>query len=237
MLLYADKRRFFPDPLKTLGDGLVAIGDGLDVELLLEAYSFGIFPWPQSDEMPMMWFSPAKRGVLDLAEFHVAKSLQKSARKSPWKIRWNSDFEQVIRLCAESPRPLQDGTWITPDMEQGYIDFHEAGYAHSIECWDGDRLIGGMYGVYVAGVFSGESMFYLKPNASKFCFWAAVQELKANGIAWMDVQMVTPNVEAFGGKYITKTDFFSRLEAEKGRVQELKLPSRDAAVNTLKVIN
>ncbi|MCB0421666.1 MAG: leucyl/phenylalanyl-tRNA--protein transferase [Bdellovibrionales bacterium] len=233
MKLFFDKRTRFPDPLLTRRDGLVAIGDDLEVETLLEAYSFGIFPWPQEEDVPVLWFSPMERGVLDFSEFHISRSLKKLAQKSDWVLKVNTDFESVIQRCAQVPRSAQDGTWITRMMIQGYLKFHRAGYAHSIECWEGEELVGGLYGVFVGGVFSGESMFYSKDNASKYCLWFIQRILESNGLKWMDIQMVTNNVRAFGGKYISKIDFLKRIEDSKVIAKPLKLPIGESPVSQL----
>ena len=224
--LYAKNRCFFPDPAVGAADGLIALSDDLDVSILFEAYSFGIFPWPQEEELPILWFSPMKRGILDLDELHIPKSLKKTAKKSKFEIRFNTDFDAVIQACAEVDRPDQDGTWVTSDIINAYKKLHRAGYAHSIECWDGERLVGAMYGVYIAGVFSGESMFYKESNASKLCFWTIAKYLKSQGVTWMDLQMVTPNVATFGGKYISRSQFLKNLEVAKSTACAIDFKNR-----------
>ncbi|MCB0341721.1 MAG: leucyl/phenylalanyl-tRNA--protein transferase [Pseudobdellovibrionaceae bacterium] len=211
MKLFSEKRRHFPDPRLANRDGIVAIGDHLDTEILLEAYSFGIFPWPH-EEYPLLWFSPDPRGVLDFADLKIPRSLAKKRKKQNLKVTTNRAFESVIRACAHSHRPGQDGTWITEPMIRAYIEFHRAGYAHSVEAWIDDQLVGGVYGVYVAGVFSGESMFYTESDASKICLLHIIDNLQSQGLSWMDIQMVTPNLEALGGKYIDREDYLDRVE-------------------------
>ena len=225
MKLFAPNRRTFPDPSQTLDEGIVDLSDDLRVERLLEAYSFGIFPWPHAD-LPTLWYCPAERGVLDFNRFHVPKSLQKFLLKTEFDFTFDRAFDTVIDICAKIPRPTQDGTWITPRLLRAYKEFHRAGYAHSLEVWEAGALVGGLYGVYVGGLFCGESMFYAKPNASKAALVRLVTYLRDEGLLWMDIQMVTPLMEQFGGKYLTRADFLRRLELNKQTAKALsfKLP-------------
>lgn len=212
----------FPNPRHTLAEGIIVVGGELSVANLHAAYRKGIFPWPQ-EGYPMLWFSPEERGVMDFDDFHLPRSLEKFLRKNPQiEFSLNQDFFGVIRSCQKQKRPGQDGTWINEQIVNAYNNFHKAGYAHSLEVWEGEALIGGIYGVLVEGVFSAESMFYKKPNASKLALWALVDHLKDQGHHWMDVQMITPVVEAMGGKYISRDDFLTRLNQ---RHAELGLPS------------
>ena len=211
------------DPSLALSEGVVAISDEIDTDLLFEAYSFGIFPWPHNERDPLLWFCPPRRGVLDFSNLHVPRSLEKARRNCTWQLTFNKAFDQVIAECAEAERPDQAGTWITPRMEVAYREFHQQGYAHSVECWDGEQLVGGLYGVYVAGVFSGESMFYRQPNASKFCLLHIIERLKKNGLSWMDIQMLTPHMEAMGATAITRKAYLERLSESKRRACPLNL--------------
>lgn len=201
----------FPDPRDTLAEGIIAVGGRLDVATLYEAYSRGIFPWPQ-EGMPMLWFSPEKRGVLVFKEFKIPESLRRFRRKHP-EITFtvNKDFQQVLEECSKQPRPHQQGTWITPAMKRAYLDFFNEGYGLSIEVRENNIVIGGIYGVLVDGVFSGESMFYKKPNASKLALWYLVDYLQSQGHEWIDVQMVTPVVESMGGKYVDREVYLTML--------------------------
>lgn len=239
--LFQQKRRVFPDPAVESIDGIVAMGDQLNVSTLFEAYSFGIFPWPHPD-LPTLWYSPDPRGVLDFSELHVGRSLRKFLRDSPFEVTFNTCFRDVMKRCSEVPRPGQEGTWINSGLIRAYEEFHAAGYAHSVEVWSssedsrGDRgslqsdsnktherhLVGGLYGVYVAGVFSGESMFFSESNASKVALLSTIEMLQANGLTWMDIQMVTPVTEALGGKYILRDEFLRRLELAKLTAAPLK---------------
>ncbi|MCB0391349.1 MAG: leucyl/phenylalanyl-tRNA--protein transferase [Bdellovibrionales bacterium] len=204
-------RYFFPDPRNALADGLVAMSDELTVDLLKEAYSWGIFPWPY-EESPILWFSPDPRGILYFSEVHLSKSFHKFVKKCNWEIRWNTAFDQVIENCALQKRKGDTGTWITEHLMNGYKEFHRAGYAHSIEVWEKNELIGGVYGVYMQGSFSGESMFFKKSQASKVALLALIVELNNLGLKWMDIQMVTPNLQALGGRYISREKFYKELQ-------------------------
>jgi leucyl/phenylalanyl-tRNA--protein transferase len=212
--LYAKTRHSFPDPRLAMDEGIVDLSDDLRVERLLEAYSFGIFPWPHQD-LPTIWFCPEKRGVLDFADLHIPRSLLKVLKKGEFQFTFNRCFDLVMEACAQVPRPGQSGTWITEKLSRAYRAFHRAGYAHSLEVWFEEELVGGLYGVYVGGVFSGESMFFLKPNASKLAVVWMVEFLKTQGLAWMDIQIVTPVLEQFGGKYISRDEYLARLEIAK----------------------
>jgi leucyl/phenylalanyl-tRNA--protein transferase len=220
-VLYAKQLRSFPPPEMTLAEGILDVSDDLRVERLLEAYSFGIFPWPHPD-LPTVWYCPEQRGILDFKAFHVPKSLKKFLSRSKWTYTFDQAFPEVLKACAEQPRPGQDGTWITKKMLKAYRDFHKAGYAHSLEVWDGEELIGGLYGVYVGGLFCGESMFHRRTNASKCALVKLVGFLKEQGLEWMDIQMVTPLSEAFGGKYITRGDFLVRLRGLRKTARDIE---------------
>ena len=212
----------FPDPTDTEEDGLLCIGGNLEVETLLEAYRNGIFPWPH-EGYPMLWFSPLQRGVLDFSELHIPARLSRMKRNSGVEITFDRDFARVISSCRNSPRAHEAGTWILPAMEKAYLDFHAAGYAHSVEAWRDGNLVGGLYGVFVEGVFSGESMFYLEPNASKLCLLALIERLQSIGLNWMDTQMVTPVVESLGGKLISRDEYLTRLKEAQLRFAKLTL--------------
>ena len=221
--LKVDKRIYFPDPEAFSLDGIVAMGDEISTDILLEAYSFGIFPWPHP-ELPCLWYSPEKRGVLEFEDFHISKSMRKHLAKRVHGVTFNQSFSEVIRKCAEVPRPDQDGTWITSPLLKAYEKFHEDGYAHSVEVWNQKQeLVGGLYGVYVAGVFAGESMFFSETNASKVALIKLIEKLQENGLKWMDIQMLTPVTEAMGGVYVSKNQYFQMLAEAKAKAEPLKL--------------
>lgn len=210
-MTFSRVRSYFPDPRNTDETGIVAAGGELSLEMLWDAYYHGIFPWPH-EGFPLLWFSPEERGILEFKDLHVPQSLKKFRKKSKYLFTHNEAFEDVIGFCAFVPRKGQKGTWITTPIKKAYYKFHKAGYAHSFECWDGDNLIGGLYGVLVDGVFSGESMFGLKPNVSKLCLIQVVDYLKKMGLEWMDIQMVTPVTKLLGGKYIKRNDFLKKIK-------------------------
>lgn len=206
----------FPEPRETFAEGLVAIGGRVDVGTLYHAYRRGIFPWPQ-ENLPMLWFSPEQRGVLFFDQLRVPRSLQRSQRRTPdLRLTLDQAFVEVVEACRLQKRPGQAGTWILPEMVEAYRRFHEAGFAHSVEVWRGDNLVGGVYGVFVEGVFSGESMFHRETDASKKALLFLIDHLRQRGVQWMDTQMVTPVVAALGGTLIPR-DQFLRLMKESQR--------------------
>lgn len=204
-------RNLFPHPSLANEEGVLAIGGDLSIETLLEAYSHGIFPWPHED-YPLLWFCPWERGILEFQNLHIPRSLKKYAMKQNWRYTWNQDFTSVIRECAQTIRPGQSGTWINANLINSYEKFHASGYAHSLEVWEEGTLIGGIYGVLVKNVFSAESMFYKKSNASKWALWQLVNHLQTLGLTWIDVQMVTSITESFGAHLISQKDFLLKLQ-------------------------
>lgn len=203
----------FPPVEEATEDGLVAVGGDVEVDTLRAAYERGIFPWPISVEFPLAWFSPDPRGVLDFSELHISRSFEKFLKKNPFSISFNKDFSQVIRTCAQVQRKGQRDTWITPEIISGYEKLFEAGEAYSVEVWEEERLVGGLYGVVMGDFVSGESMFMKADNASKYALFGLIQHLSTRGIHWLDTQMVTNVVEQFGGKYIPREMFLKRLTA------------------------
>jgi leucyl/phenylalanyl-tRNA---protein transferase len=200
--------------------GIVWAGGKLSVENLLNAYARGIFPWPH-EGLPLLWFCPEDRGVMNFAEFRVPRTVQKELRRAQFKITFDKCFEKVIEECSKQKRSGQRGTWITAEMKSVYTEMFSAGHAHSVECWSGDgatmELVGGLYGVYVQGVFSGESMFHKQTAASKQCVVALVEALIKMGHEWFDIQMVTPVLEIFGGSYMEREKYLERLQATQKR--------------------
>ena len=199
----------FPDTASALAEprGLLAAGGRLDVEWLLVAYRQGIFPWFSENE-PILWWSPAPRTVLFPADFHHSRSLQKLARREKYRISRNRDFGSVIRACAEQ-RAGQQGTWINTQMIAAYTEMHRAGFAQSIECWDGDRLVGGLYGIALGRVFFGESMFSREANTSKLC----LRHLVLSGAyEIIDCQLATSHLQRLGAVEIGREEFESALD-------------------------
>lgn len=208
----------------TPGESLAAVGGDLREDTLLEAYAAGIFPWPQKGA-PLLWHSPDPRGVLDFEDLRVPRSLRQESRRAGFTFTADRAFAPVIRACAQARRAGQRGTWITPQMLKAYERLHELGVAHSVECWSGAELVGGLYGVHVAGVFSGESMFHTATGASKACLVETVRRLRALGYTWMDVQMVTPVTGMLGAREIPRREFLHRLKSASAAAEGLPLAS------------
>ena len=206
------RRIVFPPVESATEDGLVAVGGDLKTDTLLEAYSRGIFPWPLSPEFPLAWFSPNPRGVLVFDEMHVPKSLAKFLKKSPFEIKHDTSFREIIQLCGAVTRKDQPSTWITPDIIHGYEALFNLGHAWCTGAWHGQRLIGGLYGVKLGAFRSGESMFTLEDNAGKIALIAAIDRFKADQVTWMDTQMVTPVVKSLGGREIDRKVFLAMLK-------------------------
>lgn len=201
----------FP-PVETADEnGLLALGGDLEIPTLILAYRQGIFPWPISDEFPLAWFSPDPRGVLDYEDLKINKRLSRYLKNNPYTYTCNKSFEGVIKNCSLVPRKQQTGTWITDDVIRSYKKLFDKEMAYSIEAWDGSRLVGGVYGVSINGIITGESMFHHAPNASKFCLIALLHHLNLAGIPWLDTQMVTPVVKSLGGKEIPRKEFLIRI--------------------------
>lgn len=200
----------FPPPEGASREGVVAAGGDLRPERLILAYSQGIFPWPHS-AMPLLWFSPNPRFVLDLSQVHVSTSLRKAIRSRPYEIRVDTRFVDVMRGCQHSPRPGQDGTWITEELLAGYSALHQQGYAHSIEAFEGDELVGGLYGVSLGRAFFGESMFACRPDASKIAAITMFGNLRAWGFDFVDCQVYTDHLSRFGAEEIPRTTFLQSL--------------------------
>ena len=188
----------------------MAAGGDLQAESLLLAYRSGIFPWPHPG-LPLLWFCPPKRAVLEFKDLHIARSLAQARRRLPFEYTMDSAFREVITSCARAPRPGQGGTWITSRMIEGYCRLHRLGHAHSVEVWEAGRLAGGIYGVDADGAFSGESMFYLKPCASKLALLRLIEHLKSRGLEWLDIQVMTPHMKAMGAKVIPREEFLKKL--------------------------
>lgn len=201
----------FPPPEEAEPDGLLAVGGDLSSERLLLAYQLGIFPW-YSERQPILWWSPDPRLVLEPEEFHVSRRLRQILNKGVFKVTFDQAFESVIRACASAPRPGQDGTWITPEMQEAYIRLHKEGFAHSVESWLDGELAGGIYGVSLGRCFFGESMFSQKSNGSKVALARLVERLKAWKFSMLDAQMPTRHMISLGAKEIPRAAFLKRLK-------------------------
>jgi leucyl/phenylalanyl-tRNA--protein transferase len=205
----------FPDPADSKARDVVAIGCDFSASTLLLAYRSGIFPWPHGDERhggdPMvLWFSPDPRAIFPLdGELHWSRSLRRTLRHHPYEVTLDADFEQVIRSCGET---RAKGTWIIPELLEGYVNLHRMGWAHSVEVWEKPRtLIGGIYGVAINGLFAGESMFHLRTDASKIAFATLASKLKESGFALFDVQVQNPHLESLGCVEIPRREYLRRL--------------------------
>jgi len=202
----------FPPPDYADPSGLLAVGGDLSNERLLEAYRLGIFPW-YSDDQPILWWSPDPRLVLDLKDFIISRSLRKTLKKGVFQVTFDHAFEQVIQACAVVPRETQNGTWITEEMQEAYINLHGLGYAHSVESWFGGKLAGGLYGVSLGKCFFGESMFHLKTDASKVALATLVEKLKSWDFHFIDSQMTTEHMVRLGAKELPRRIFLKRLQS------------------------
>lgn len=188
-----------PDPEQSDARGLLAVGGDLRPERLMDAYRRGIFPW-YGEGLPILWHSPDPRYVLPVEQLRVNRSLAKAIRRGPYVITLDTAFGEVLRHCAATPRPGQDGTWITDDMIHAYETLHALGHAHSVEAWLADELVGGLYGVAVGALFCGESMFAHAPDASKIAFVTLVRQLAGWGFELIDCQVHTEHLERFGAE-------------------------------------
>ncbi len=204
----------FPPIESASPEGLLAIGGNLDEQTLLTAYKQGIFPWPISEDSPLTWFSPDPRGLLQVKDLHLSKSFEKFLKKTQFKIKFNTQPEKVIRNCAEVSRKHEEGTWITDEVVNAYLNFFAAGHVYTVEVYEGNVLIGGLYGVTINNYLSGESMFHLKTNASKMALYYLILIAKINQIPWIDTQMVTPVIESFGGQHLPRKSFIDLLNQQ-----------------------
>ena len=207
-----DKELRFPPPEDANEEGIVAVGGDLCPQRLLMAYHLGIFPWPARG-YPLLWFSPDPRFALAPSRAHVSRSLRKVIRKGDLRVTADRVFPDVIRACAAVPRPRQHGTWITRELQEGYLGLHELGYAHSIEAWRGDTLVGGLYGVALGKTFAGESMFASEPDASKVAFTTLLGHLVAWGFRIVDCQVHTEHLARFGATMWPRERFLSEWRA------------------------
>ena len=202
----------------TVAPGLLAIGGGLSVPRLLQAYGQGCFPW-YSDGQPVMWWCTHPRMVLPCESFKLHPSLRKQLKqmlgKGSLDIRFNHDFESVIHHCARAPRSGQSGTWIVKEMIQAYLKLHQAGYAHSVETWVNGELTGGLYCVAIGHAVFGESMFSLTSNSSKLALAALVSFCKAHQVKWIDCQQKTSHLASLGACEISRQEFLEHLAQAK----------------------
>ena len=210
-----------PDPADELG--LVALDYNLSAERLISAYRHGIFPWPDSSPFsPIPWVCPPRRAILEFERLHIPRNLRKAQRQFA-SLRFTIDraFDRVIAACAAAPRPGQHGTWITPAMVGAYVELHRLGHAHSVEAWEGEELVGGLYGISAAGVFTGESMFHRVNDASKLCVLHLIEHLRARGSTWLDIQQLTRHFALLGAREISRAEFLALLVIERRAARRL----------------
>ena len=204
-----DNQLWFPDARGAVRRGphagLVAVGGDLSIPRLLLAYRSGLFPWTAD---PVTWWSPDPRGIFELEAFHVPRSLARTLRKASFTVTFDQAFRETITACAQVRRP---GGWISPEFIVAYTALHEAGHAHSVECWQGGQLVGGVYGVAVGGLFAGESMFHRVNDASKVALTHLVRHLRACGFTLFDTQMVTNATRQLGAIEVSRADYLNRL--------------------------
>ena len=201
----------FPKPELAEPDGLLAVGGDLSPERLLTAYAHGIFPW-YSQGQPVLWWSPDPRLVLFPEEFKRHKNLRRLVKSGKFSVTLDADFESVIEACSRVERPGQEGTWITPAMQDAYTRLHRLGLAHSVECRLEGKLVGGLYGVALGKVFFGESMFHTVTDASKVALWHLVDFLLENGFKLIDAQQDTPHLRSLGARTISRREFLNLLK-------------------------
>jgi len=200
----------FP-PVEGAEDGVVAVGGDLSPERLLLAYSKGIFPWFGEND-PIIWHSPEERFIMLLDELHISKSMRRVLNSNKFKITFDTDFIYIIQQCAQVKRKGEDSTWITSEMIDAYKKLHDLGYAHSIEVWQDDRVVGGLYGVSLGKCFFAESMFHTATNASKFAVIKLIELLKQKDFHFLDAQVYTDHVATLGAKEIPRETFLQLLQ-------------------------
>ena len=200
----------FPEPALAEEDGLLAIGGDLSAARLLTAYSCGAFPWFSAK--PILWWSPDPRCVLLPEDFRIPHTVRKEVRRCAFEVSFDVAFAKVIRACAETLRPDQEGTWITEDMIAAYVHLYELGYAHSVEIWEKNALVGGLYGVVLGKAFFGESMFHRRSDASKLALVRLMERLTENGFQIVDCQMATNHILRYGARSIPREEFLWRLD-------------------------
>ncbi len=201
----------FPDPKEAMEEGLLAYGGDLNPDRVLTAYRKGIFPWFNPGD-PILWWSPNPRALLFPKQFKCSRSLRRTLRNKPHDIYFDRNFEAVIRHCSTVPREDQDGSWITKEMINTYLLLHQRGFAHSVEIYMDNQLVGGLYGVSIGSAFFGESMFTLRRDASKMAFYYLCEFAKIHGFDYIDCQMPTPHLESLGAVAVERDDFLDLLE-------------------------
>ena len=203
--------QIFPDPETADEEGLVASGGDLSVEMLVMAYCLGMFPW-YSEGDPILWWSPDPRMIFRPEKRKVSKSLMRTIENNTFSISFDTAFDKVIQKCAGIKRQGQNGTWITKEMLLAYKELHRAGYAHSVEAWQENKLVGGLYGLSIGRAFFGESMFHTKTDASKVALVLLVQLLQHWDFELIDCQVTTAHLKRFGAREIPRKEFLKHLD-------------------------
>ena len=210
-MYFLTKELYFPPIEMASPEGIVAVGGDLSPERLLLAYKSGIFPWFEDDE-PILWWSPPERMVLFFEDLKISKSMRKIINQQKFKVTFNMAFREVVLNCKKIARKDQPGTWITDNMVEAYCKLHEIGVAKSVEVWENDELVGGLYGIDLGTVFCGESMFSKVSNASKFAFIALAKQLEIANYKVLDCQVHNPHLESLGCVEIDREDFIEILK-------------------------
>lgn len=211
-MYFLTKELFFPPVDEASYDGILAVGGDLSIDRLLLAYNNGIFPWFDADD-PILWWSPSERMVVDPNNYKVSKSLRNIINRNIFKVTFNKDFKSVIENCQQIDRKGQDGTWISDDIIESYTKLHELGKAKSVEVWQNNELVGGLYGIDLGHVFCGESMFSKVPNASKVAFVKLIEYLKENNYKLLDCQVHNDHLEKLGAFEISRESFMKILKS------------------------
>ena len=202
---------YFPPAESAAPDGLVGVGGQLTSDWIVDAYRHGIFPWPSSPRV-LGWWSPDPRGIFELDQFHISRRLARRLRSGEFTVTFDRDFAGVIEGCASAAGRVRN-TWITPELKRAYIRLHAEGIAHSVETWQEEQLVGGVYGIAIGGLFAGESMFYRATDASKVALAQLVEHLRERRYTLFDIQMVTAHTRTLGAQHITRREYLSRLES------------------------
>lgn len=213
MIFQLDKKIAFPDPRLGEPDGLFAVGGDLSVDRLLLAYSHGIFPWYSFRNEEIMWWCPMQRFVIFPNEIHISHSMRTLINKDKYRVSINEDFNGVIENCSQL-RINDEGAWLGDDMKQAYKKLFEQGFAASVEVWDGERLVGGLYGVNLGRAFFGESMFSLVPSASKLALIFLAKLFHLNGGLLIDCQLETLHLKSMGGRFISYDEYMKIISTE-----------------------
>jgi leucyl/phenylalanyl-tRNA--protein transferase len=211
MVFQLDRELWFPDPELADDDGCLAVGGDLSIDRLLLAYQHGIFPWFSFRRPEPVWYCPKQRFVIFPGEIHISHSMRTLINKQQYSVSVNHDFEGVIRHCSQL-RIHEDGAWLGPEMMKAYTELHRQGFAASVEVWDEERLVGGLYGVTLGKAFFGESMFSLVPSASKLALIHLAQLMQLHGGLVIDCQLETPHLKSMGGRYISYKEYMQLLE-------------------------